>query len=119
MRRRAWLVLLLLLAASSARADTIVLKSGRRISATNVTVEGDRVSYETASGRSSVLKSEVERIELGDSSGSSSGSGATVPTDLPLLMPRVDPGERYADVVRAAVNDGAVDLDSLARVEDE
>jgi len=54
MRRGAWLVLLLLLAVDTSRADTIVLKNGGRISATNVTVEGDRVYYETASGRSSV-----------------------------------------------------------------
>jgi len=115
MRRSASLVLLLLLAVHSAWADTIVLKDGRRISATNVTVEGDRVYYETASGRSSLPKSEVERIEIGNSS----GPGSTVPTDLPLLMPRVELGGGYADVARAAVHDGAVDGDSLARLEGE
>jgi len=115
MRRGAWLVLLLLLAMQCARADTIVLKNGGRISATNVTVEGDRVYYETASGRSSVAKSEVERIELGDSSGPS----ASAPANLPLLMPRVDLGGGRADVARAAVHDGAVDDVYLARLEDE
>jgi len=115
MRRGAWLVVLLLLAVHSARADTIVLKSGSRISATNVTVEGDRVYYETAAGRSSVAKSDVERIELGDSSGPS----ASVPASLPLLMPRVDLGGSRADVAGAAVHDGAVDEDYLARLEDE
>ena len=115
MRRSAWLVFLLLLAVHAARADTIVLKSGRRISATNVTVEGDRVYYETATGRLSVAKSEVERIELGNSS----GPGSSVPADLPMLMPRVELGGGYEDVARAAVHDGAVGGDYLARLEDE
>jgi len=115
MQRSAWLVLLLLLAAPSTWADTIVLKSGRSISATNVSVEGDRVYYETASGRSSVSKAEVERIELGNSS----APGSTVPTNLPLLMPRVDLGGDYDDVARGAVHEGAVDGDYLARLEDE
>jgi tetratricopeptide (TPR) repeat protein len=114
MRSGAWLVLLLLLAVHAADADTIVLKSGRRITAANVTVEGDRVYYETASGRSSVAKSEVDRIELGDSPAPST----SVPADLPLLMPRVALSEGYEEVARAAVHDGAVDGDYLAHLED-
>jgi len=115
MRRAPWLVLLFLLAAPFTWADTIVLKSGRRISATNVTVEGDTVYYDTASGRSSVPKSDVARIDLGDSS----EPPPTASAKLPLLAPRVDLAAGDAEVARAAVHDGAVDDVYLARLEDE
>ncbi len=121
MRRRAWLILLMLFMAESAWADTIVLKSGQRISATNVTVEGDRVYYEAASGRTSVAKSEVERIELGDplNAGSKSDAASPAPADLPPLVPRVEVSGSNAGAARAAVRDGAVDGNYLARLEDE
>jgi tetratricopeptide (TPR) repeat protein len=115
MRRSAWLVLLFLLAVRFAWADTIVLKSGRRISATNVVVEGDRVNYETSSGRLSLPKSDVKRIERGNSSDPAS----SVPAEPPVLLPRLELAGGYADVARAAVHDGAVDGDCLARLEDE
>jgi len=115
MRRISCLALLLLFAAHFAWADTIVLKSGRRISATNVVVEGDRVSYDTSSGHFSVAKSDVERVELG----SSPASAPKAPADLPLLSPRVDPAAGLDDVAHAAVHDGAVDDRYLAGLEDE
>jgi tetratricopeptide (TPR) repeat protein len=59
-------VVLLLLAAVPASADTIVLKNGRRILASGVTEEGDRVSYETPAGRLSLPRSIVARIERND-----------------------------------------------------
>jgi len=61
--RAAPVVALLLLAVSSAAADTIVLKNGRRITAANVTDDGEHVSYETSAGRFSLPKSIVARIE--------------------------------------------------------
>jgi len=65
-RRAAPWVVLLLLAAVPASADTIVLKNGRRILASGVTEEGDRVSYETPAGRLSLPRSIVARIERND-----------------------------------------------------
>ena len=42
------------LLSAEARADTIVLKNGRRIVAANVVEENGRVSYETSAGRLSL-----------------------------------------------------------------
>ncbi|HXP69839.1 MAG TPA: hypothetical protein VOA88_11190, partial [Candidatus Dormibacteraeota bacterium] len=76
MHRAAPVVALLLLAVSSAAADTIVLKNGRRITAANVTDDGEHVSYETSAGRFSLPKSIVARIEK-DEFGYSSSSPAS------------------------------------------
>lgn len=53
------------LVAPLASADTIILKSGRRIVASSVSEEGDKVVYETAVGRITIPKSLVDRIEAG------------------------------------------------------
>ncbi len=54
-----------LAAALPAPADIIVLKSGRRITASTVREEGARISYETEDGQYSLPRSLVERIEKG------------------------------------------------------
>jgi len=56
-------VLLLLVGACAALADTIVLKNGRRIIASNVVEEDGHVSYETPAGHLSLPKSIVDHIE--------------------------------------------------------
>ena len=60
------LLLTLLLIQYASRADTIVLKNGRRINAESVSEEGDKVIYESEGGRVSLPKSLVERIEKND-----------------------------------------------------
>ena len=67
-RNRGAVSLLLLacfLAVPLSQAETIILKSGRRIVASNVTEEGDKITYETAVGRIAIPKSLVERVEAG------------------------------------------------------
>ncbi|MHB8504076.1 MAG: hypothetical protein ACYDHE_24420, partial [Candidatus Acidiferrales bacterium] len=54
-----------LFAGAAARADTIVLKNGRRIAALSARVEGDKVTYETSAGELSLPKSIVDHIEKG------------------------------------------------------
>lgn len=54
------------LTCSAISGDTIVLKNGRRIVATGVTQEADRVTYQTSAGQLSIPKSIVERIETDD-----------------------------------------------------
>src|ERR1700745_59644 len=51
--------------AASTRGDTIVLKNGRRIIALSVTQEGEKITYETASGTLSIPRSIVDHIEVG------------------------------------------------------
>ena len=55
------MVVLILLAATSVAADTIVLKNGRRIRAANVKEDGEHVTYETPAGTMSLPKSIVAR----------------------------------------------------------
>ena len=62
---RVALALALLCALIDVRADTIVLKNGRRITVNVATESADRVTGETDAGQLSLPKSMVERIEHG------------------------------------------------------
>ncbi len=99
------------LAALPAPADTIVLKNGRRIVAANVAEENGRVSYETSTGRLSLPRSIVERVERGG------GPPTDAAAQLPLTPPPLESGRGYEDVVQAAVRDSAIDRDFLAGLE--
>jgi tetratricopeptide (TPR) repeat protein len=118
MPRAILLGLLLLLAAGSALADTIVLKSGRRITATSVVEEGDRVYYETPAGRLSFPKSAVERIERGGEYSTASG-GKIGDAEVPAATPGIVSTEGYEDVFKAATKNGAIDRDYIAKLEQE
>ncbi|MBI3404913.1 MAG: tetratricopeptide repeat protein [Acidobacteria bacterium] len=113
MSRPFHLALCILLAVPAALADVIVLKSGRRITATNAVDEGDRVSYETTAGRLSVRKDLVERIER---SGSAE-SGALTVTDEVRVVPHIERGDE--EIVNQAVHDGGVDGNYIARLEND
>lgn len=121
MRRITLLALLLSILALPALADTIVLKSGRRISATNVVEEGDRVYFETSSGRLSFPKSAVERIERGGASVWGSGGSAddAKKVDLAAAEPSGSPVEGNEEVARATVKDGALDRNYIAKLESD
>jgi tetratricopeptide (TPR) repeat protein len=76
--RRTWLVAAAcLLATTDARGDTIVLKNGRRITALSVTQEGEKITYETASGTLSLPRSIVDHIEHGAVSHPGTAAGAS------------------------------------------
>lgn len=110
------LLAVLLLGAAAVSADTIVLKSGRRITATSVVEEGDRLSYETSAGRLSIRKDLVERVERGGASWSSAApSGAA--SDVPVAPPRLDLTEGFDDVMKAAVHDGSIDRAYINKLE--
>jgi hypothetical protein len=106
---------LLLLAAVPASADTIVLKNGRRILASGVTEEGDRVSYETPAGRLSLPRSIVARIERNDLAPSPFAADSAPP----VTPPQVDPAEGFSGVAVAVVHDGSIDVTYLARLEND
>ena len=107
MRHAAFIASLVLLVVSSATADTIVLKNGRRIVASNVTEDGDHVTYETPAGQMSIPKSIVARIER-DNFSYSSASSASIRTAG--LRAAVEPVRGYEDVARLAVHDNAIDF---------
>jgi len=85
--RRTWLVAACLVATTGARGDTIVLKNGRRITALSVTQEGEKITYETASGTLSLPRSIVDHIEHG---AVSSPSAATSASAFSLKSPETE-----------------------------
>lgn len=114
MRRIALIGVLFALAASSASADTIVLKNGRRIVASNVTENGDHITYETPAGQMSIPKSIVARIDRDNLSYSSEADKPSAP---PISVAQVDPVHGYEDVGRLTVHDNAIDFGYIAQLE--
>jgi len=111
--RRFYPFAVILLLAPAAAADVIVLKSGRRISATSVVEEGERVLYETSAGQLSIRKDQVERIERG-----SAGPAATpAPSDVQVDAPKVERGEE--EIYGQAIHDGSIDRTYIARLEND
>lgn len=100
--------------AVGARADTIVLKNGRRIVGSNITRENGKVSCETPAGVVTVSESIVASIEKDGAGGVSSMN----PSAANLEMGPPPGAAPVADVVaRSVVHDGAIDLDALARID--
>jgi len=102
-------------AAQGGKADTIVLKNGRRISALSVTEDGDKVRYQTVAGELTLPKSIVDHIERGpaevmpDSPAASASNLAMTP---PVL-------ESDAEIEKATVHDGEIDRNYLSRTQSE
>jgi len=107
---------LVLSVVSSAGADTIVLKNGRRIVAEHVTESGDRVSYQTPAGELSLPKSIVARIDRDDFAYSAESRAGSEP---PVTAPQIEPVRGYEDIVRLTIHDNAIDFAYLARLESD
>lgn len=88
------LALPLLLFAVTLRADTIFLKNGKSIIAEAVTETGDKIYYEGESGRVSIPKSMVDRIEK---------NGAAPARRLPAPPDGVEPERQGADLPPAGI----------------
>src|SRR5437899_3379909 len=107
-----------LLVARDARADTIVLKNGRRIAALSVAVEGDKVRYLTSAGELALPKSIVDHIEKGGS-GQMPDSPSAGAANLAITPPSVEDSGANAAVENGAVHDGIIDRDFLAAMASE
>jgi tetratricopeptide (TPR) repeat protein len=115
-RRFAMVVLAFLLLGAPLRADTIVLKNGRRIVAFNVVESGDKIKYETSAGELALPKSIVDHVEKGGAiamPGTPGGDAASLEITPPAMAPLT--GE--AEVAQAAVHDGEVDRVYIAKLE--
>jgi hypothetical protein len=77
MKNRLALVgLAVLTSASLVRADTLVLRSGRRVEGQLVSVRGDAVEFEERGGRvTRYSRAEIRRIEIDEDSDAAPGSG--------------------------------------------
>jgi tetratricopeptide (TPR) repeat protein len=105
-------LVLLLAVAAPARADTIVLKNGRRIVALSIVDEGDKVRYQTSAGELTLPKSIVDHIEKGTVAMPDSPAAAAA--NLKITPPTM---EASAAIEKSAVHDGAIDREYLAKVE--
>jgi tetratricopeptide (TPR) repeat protein len=106
--------LLLLAVSSSAAADTIVLKNGRRILAANVTEDAAHVTYQTPAGQLSIPKSIVARIDRDNFTFSSASNAASEP---PITAPEVEPVRGNDEAAHLAVRDNTIDFGYLARLD--
>src|ERR1700704_6986831 len=89
-------------------ADTIVLKNGHRISASNVIEVGDKIRYETSVGELSLPKSIVDHIEKGGG-GPRGASAADNASNMAITPPAMDAaGGHGAENERAGIHDGAI-----------
>jgi tetratricopeptide (TPR) repeat protein len=104
---------------SCARADTIVLKNGRRIAAENVTDDGEHVSYQTPAGQMSLPKSIVARVEHDNFTYSSGSSGSRASSEPPVSAPQVEPVVGYEDVARHTVRENVIDFAYIAQLESD
>jgi len=104
--------------APAVRADKIVLKNGRQIVAYNVTEDGDKIRYETAAGELSLPKSIVDHIEKGGLMPVTE-SPAAAAANLTMSPPPMEATANAAGIDQAAVHDGAIDRDYIARMEGE
>jgi tetratricopeptide (TPR) repeat protein len=122
MRRLAAILILAVLAPLSAWADTIVLKNGRRIFASNVVEKDGKVIYETSAGQFSLPKSIVDHIERG--APSAADSAARHAAQLTLTPPSPESGTEAGSasreaVLHGAVHDGEIDRAYIAKLEGE
>lgn len=103
-----------------AKADTIVLKNGRKIVAVNVTEADGKVTYQTPAGEMSISKSIVDRIEKDDFSYASAASNAKI-ASLPLGVDvqTIAPAGGYEAIAALAVHGDAVDYAYLARLDQD
>jgi tetratricopeptide (TPR) repeat protein len=101
--------------ARSGKADTIVLKNGRRIAALSVTEDGDKVRYQTAAGELTLPKSIVDHIERGPA-GVMLDTPASSASNLAMTPPVL---ESDAEIEKATVHDGAIDRNYLSRTQSD
>src|SRR3984893_6119876 len=100
-------------------ADTIVLKNGHRISANNVVEVGKKIRYETSVGELSLPKSIVDHIEKGGA-GPRGASAADNASNMAITPPAMDAaGGNGGEIERAVIHDGAIDRQSIAKLEAE
>src|SRR5271155_4945517 len=107
-RRARVLCAVVFFAAVAARADPIVLKTGRRIVANNVREEGDKVKYETAAGELSLPKSIVDHIEK-DGGVPMGDSPAAAAANLAITPPAMATTGGGTEIESGTVHDGAID----------
>src|ERR1700687_291578 len=100
-----------------ARADKIVLKNGRKIIASNVVEEGDRVRYETSAGQLTLPKSIIDHIEKGEFAGEMNGAAGAAEA-MEMSAPAISAGS-YDQIAHGVVGHGRIDRSFIPQLENE
>src|ERR1700693_542320 len=107
--RAAGFSLALALGGAGVWADTIVLKNGHRISASNVVEAGDKIRYETSVGELSLPKSIVDHIEKG-----------SYVSNMAITPPVMDAAHgNGGEIEHAVIHGGSIDRQYMAKLESE
>jgi tetratricopeptide (TPR) repeat protein len=107
-------------ASFTASADTIYLKNGKTIVASNVVRENGQVTFETGAGNLSVPASIVDHIVREAVSLDTTPGGAhDRAANLPIAPPNLSDVAKNDETARATVHGGSIDLELLARLESE
>jgi hypothetical protein len=101
-----------------AHADKIVLKNGRKIIASNVVEEGDRVRYETSAGQLTLPKSIIDHIEKDDFAGDMNATASAAGT-MEMSAPAISSAGSYEQIEHATVHDGGIDRSYIAQLEND
>jgi Tetratricopeptide repeat len=99
-----------------ARADTIYLKNGRQIQATNTVRKNGKVSFETAAGTMSVSESLVDHIVTGDVPIAPQRASNSAAADLQMAPPSANAVDA-ASVLQSILRDGAIDERALGQID--
>jgi|SRR5579872_5421250 len=101
-------------------ADTIYLKNGKKISASQVVQENGQISYETSAGWLSLPASIVDKVvhEV-ESVNFVSRPSTDKAANLPIAPPNELTRSPSDEITRAAVRDGSIDSSLLAKLESE
>jgi hypothetical protein len=100
-----------------ARADKIVLKNGRKIIASNVVEEGDRVRYETSAGQLTLPKSIIDHIEKSEFAGEMNGAAGAAEA-MEMSAPAISAGS-YDQIAHGVVRNGRIDRSYITQLENE
>jgi tetratricopeptide (TPR) repeat protein len=102
-----------------ALADTIFLKNGRTIAASNVVQENGRVSYDTATGHLSLPSSIVDHIVREAAPVNPAAGTRDRAANLPIAPPSALNTPTSEESAHVAMRDGSIDLSMLAKLESE
>jgi hypothetical protein len=107
-------------AACVSSADTIYLKNGKTITASNVVRENGQVSFETTAGDMSLPASIVDHITReAVSLDATPGTARDRAANLPIAPPNALGPANDDATARATVHGGSIDLELLSRIESD
>jgi tetratricopeptide (TPR) repeat protein len=104
----------LVLLATFANGDTIVLKNGRKIVASDITDADGKISYQTPAGEMSIPKSIVDHIDKDDFTYTSAADEAKLASSSVQPM---QPVSGYEEVTALATRTGSVNYEYLAQLD--